>query len=70
MNDKEIPNSVTKSIKEEERKNEGIIHLARISVFSLVLIVMSLSRLALGEVISAILQLASGMSQGKALLFS
>ena len=49
MNDKEIPNSVTKSIKEEERKNERIIHLARISVFSLVLIVMSLSRLALGE---------------------
>ena len=49
MNDKEISNSVTKSIKEEERKNERIIHLARISVFSLVLIVMSLSRLALGE---------------------
>ena len=49
MNDKEILNSVTKIIQEEERKNERIIHLARISVFSLVLIVMTLSRLTLGE---------------------
>jgi len=49
MDDKEILDSVEKSIKEEERKNERIIHLARISVFSLVLIMMSVSRLTLGE---------------------
>ncbi len=49
MNDKEILSSVTKTITQEESKNERIIHLARMSVFSLVLIVMTLSRLTLGE---------------------
>jgi class 3 adenylate cyclase len=49
MNEKDIINSATKSILEEERKNERIIHLARISVFTLVLIMMGISRLMLGE---------------------
>ena len=49
MNDKDIINSAIKSILAEERKNERIIHLARISVFTLVLIMMSVSRLMHGE---------------------
>ena len=49
MNDKDIVNSAIKSVLEEERKNERIIHLARISVFTLVLIMMSVSRLMLGD---------------------
>ena len=49
MNDKNIINASTKGILDEERKNERIIHLARISLFSLVLVVMGLSRLTLGE---------------------
>ena len=52
MNDKDIINSAIKSILEEERKNERIIHLARISVFTLVLIMMSVSRLMLGEALN------------------
>ena len=49
MNDKDIINAATRSILEEERKNERIIHLARISVFTLVLVMMIVSRLTLGE---------------------
>jgi class 3 adenylate cyclase len=52
MNDKEILEVLTKSIKEEERKNERKIHLARMSLFSLVLIMMSISRLMLGETLN------------------
>jgi class 3 adenylate cyclase len=49
MNEKEIINSAIKNILEEERKNERKIHLARISVFTLVLIMMTVSRLMMGE---------------------
>ena len=52
MNDKELLDAVTKSINEEERKNERRIHLARMSIFSLVLIMMSVSRLMLGEALN------------------
>ena len=49
MHDKDITNSAINNILEEERKNERIIHLARMSVFTLVIIMMSVSRLMLGE---------------------
>jgi class 3 adenylate cyclase len=49
MNDKDNIYSATKNILVEERKNERLIHLARISVFTLVLIMMSVSRLTFGE---------------------
>ena len=53
MNDKAILNTVEKAIIEEERKNERRIHYGRMSIFSLVLIMMSVSRLTLGEEVNA-----------------
>ena len=52
MNEKDVFDAISKSMREEERKNERRIHLARMSIFSLVLMMMSVSRLMLGEALN------------------
>ena len=72
MMNKDILDAVTKSIKEEERRNERRIHLARLSIFTLVLIMMGVSRLMLGDALNTrfvLVSLFSALCIGIGMLF-